>query len=137
MKQSLDKKLVEKYPAIFADRNGDMRETAMCWGFECDDGWYKIIDKLCQEIMWNCGRIIPVATQVKEKYGELCFYINGGSDEVYEAIRKAEKKSLRTCEICGEKGQLRENKGWFKTVCEKHRKEKDVLEEKEETSIHN
>ena len=27
-----------------------MRETAMCWGFECGDGWYNILDMLCGNI---------------------------------------------------------------------------------------
>jgi hypothetical protein len=38
MREELDKKLVEKYPKIFAQRFDDMRTTAMCWGFDCDDG---------------------------------------------------------------------------------------------------
>jgi hypothetical protein len=27
-----------------------MRDTAMCWGFECRDGWYNILDKACSLI---------------------------------------------------------------------------------------
>jgi len=27
-----------------------MKTTAMCWGFECGDGWYNIIDVLCSRI---------------------------------------------------------------------------------------
>ena len=50
MKQELDKALCEKYPLIFADRHGDYVTTAMCWGFECGDGWYNIIDTLCGAI---------------------------------------------------------------------------------------
>lgn len=53
MTNELDKKLVKKYPKIFADRYGDMRNTAMCWGFECGDGWYNIIDLLCSDLQWN------------------------------------------------------------------------------------
>jgi len=53
MTKELDEKLVKKYPKIFADRYGDMRETAMCWGFECGDGWYNIIDLLCSNLQWN------------------------------------------------------------------------------------
>ena len=48
MREELDKKLCEKYPKIFRDRFGDMRTTAMCWGFECGDGWYNILDSLCE-----------------------------------------------------------------------------------------
>lgn len=50
MNNELDKKLCEKYPKIFKDRYADMRTTAMCWGFECGDGWYNIIDRLCSNI---------------------------------------------------------------------------------------
>lgn len=27
-----------------------MRTTAMCWGFECGDGWYQLLDKACAEL---------------------------------------------------------------------------------------
>ena len=47
MRKELDEALVAKYPKIFVDRYGNMQETAMCWGFECGDGWYNIIDTLC------------------------------------------------------------------------------------------
>lgn len=47
MSPELDAKLCEKYPKIFANRNADMKETAMCWGFDHSDGWYTIINHLC------------------------------------------------------------------------------------------
>ena len=50
MNENLDKKLCERYPKIFRDRHGDMKETLMCWGFECGDGWYNIINQLCSNI---------------------------------------------------------------------------------------
>jgi len=53
MTEELDRKLCEKYPEIFKDRNGDMRTTAMCWGFECGDGWYPLIDSLCSSLQWD------------------------------------------------------------------------------------
>jgi hypothetical protein len=53
MSPELDKKLVKKYPKIFADRYGDMCTTCMCWGFECGDGWYWLIDALCSNLQWN------------------------------------------------------------------------------------
>jgi hypothetical protein len=46
MRDELDKKLVETYPELYANRFGDMKETLMCWGFDCGDGWYSIIDTL-------------------------------------------------------------------------------------------
>lgn len=50
MKQEYDDMLCQKYPKIFANRHGDMKTTCMCWGFECGDGWYNLIDHLCANI---------------------------------------------------------------------------------------
>ena len=50
MREELDKKLCEKYPHMFKNRYASMQETAMCWGFSCGDGWYKIINALCFQI---------------------------------------------------------------------------------------
>lgn len=50
MNVNLDAALVKKYPKIFANRFGDPKETLMCWGFECGDGWYDLIDVLCYKI---------------------------------------------------------------------------------------
>jgi hypothetical protein len=46
MNKELDAKLVADYPELYRNRFGNMRETLMCWGFDCGDGWYQIIDTL-------------------------------------------------------------------------------------------
>lgn len=76
MDKELELKLVEKYPVIFRDYGGDMRETCMAWGMTCGNGWYKLIDNLCQDIMDLIGDndIEVIAEQVKEKFGGLRFY---------------------------------------------------------------
>jgi hypothetical protein len=50
MKKELDEALVAKYPKIFKYRHAPMTHTAMCWGFDCGDGWYNILDVLCGNI---------------------------------------------------------------------------------------
>ena len=67
MKEELDEKLVKKYPKIFKDRYGDMRTTAMCWGFECNDGWYWLIDNLCDSIQSYIDNNSK-KTRIKNKY---------------------------------------------------------------------
>ena len=47
MKTELQNKLYKKYPKIFRQKDLTMKETAMCWGISCGDGWYNIIDTLC------------------------------------------------------------------------------------------
>jgi len=56
MKRELDEELCRKYPLIFKNRHAHMTETAMCWGFECGDGWYNIIDVLCG-LLYNDYRL--------------------------------------------------------------------------------
>ena len=123
----LDKKLVEKYPDIFRDRRGNPRETLMCWGFECGDGWYNIIDTLCNNIQMhvNIKRCAPVvATQVKEKFGTLRFYYDGGDERIDSLVSLAENWSASVCEVCGERGKLRDDNRWFYTACDDHVRKK-------------
>lgn len=136
MNDGLDKLLCEKYPKIFVNRNGDPKETLMCWGFECGDGWFNIIDQLCSNIQhridWRqeqkekygrgegCKQV--VAVQIKEKFGTLRFYTEGGDEEIYGMIRMAESMSCVTCEVCGSPGKQRHG-GWIRTLCDVHAKQ--------------
>jgi len=118
MREELDKKLVATYPNLYKQRNMSMQQTAMCWGFSCGDGWYDIINELSAKL----EPLGAVAVQVKEKFGGLRFYIEGidksVSEEVYAAISEAEGKSYKTCESCGEPGELK-GQGWVITMCNK------------------
>lgn len=93
---------------------------------ECDDGWLQLIHDLIEELI-ACGWDKKV-TQIKEKFGGLRFYIGSGTQEIYDIISKYEDLSNITCEVCGEKGELRDDCGWrggrwYKTMCDKHYQE--------------
>jgi hypothetical protein len=61
--------------------------------------------------------------QVKEKFGGLRFYVNCRNDAaIRQRIGTAAQESFRTCEICGQPGELRED-SWIKTLCGKHASE--------------
>lgn len=57
--------------------------------------------------------------QIKEKFGDLRFYITGGDSEVNGMISFAEYLCRRTCEVSGEKGELHVRGSWFKTLAPK------------------
>jgi len=82
MKPELEEKLLKKYPKIFRQRWLDPKDTCMCWGIETEDGWYFLIDNLCRCIQSriDCNRHAVSyqveASQVKEKFGTLRFYID-------------------------------------------------------------
>jgi hypothetical protein len=135
MKQELDKLLCEKYPKMLVNRNKPMTETCMCWGFECGDGWFQILDSLMSNIQhyidWNNKNFekgykqykqVPQVTldQVKEKFGTLRFYYTGGDDVIDGMVRMAESMSAVTCEQCGNPGTTG-GQGWITTLCETHR----------------
>lgn len=50
MRNELDKLLCEKYPKMMVNRNKPMTETCMCWGFDCGDGWFNILNLLMGNI---------------------------------------------------------------------------------------
>jgi hypothetical protein len=50
MKDELQKKLFDKYPDIFRHKNYPPSKSLICFGCECDDGWYNILDALCRSI---------------------------------------------------------------------------------------
>ena len=126
MKKELDKKLIEAFPLLYRDRHASMRTTAMCWGFSCNDGWFDIIwdlssklEPLLQKFHDEYPDIEspPRASQVKEKFGGLRFYMTTASDEMYDLIAEAESLSYKTCETCGKPGEERGN-GWIRTLCD-------------------
>jgi hypothetical protein len=159
MKRELDEALCAKYPLIFKDRNASMQVTAMCWGLECGNGWYNIIDTLCGlltsdyrsaksrydhlletgvgNILYGAKTVtqealdeakakldeetlkVPVAVQVKEKFGGLRFYVQAATDKHYNFISFAENMSYRTCEDCGAPGKTYTD-GWHTTLCDIH-----------------
>jgi len=124
MHEELDKKLVKDFPLLFTDRHGDMKETCMCWGFDCGNGWYKLIREASEKLepliaqykKEHPGDYHPRAVQVKEKFGTLRFYMSSETDEMGMILTEVEDKSDTICEECGSVGELRTG-GWLKTLC--------------------
>ena len=106
-----------------------MSETCMCWGICVDSGWLKLIDTLCEEIAQHVetentygdtGKTLHFeAVQVKEKFGGLRFYYDGGDERISGMVNMAQAMSFNICETCGNAGQLYRRKGgfWIKTLC--------------------
>jgi hypothetical protein len=122
MKKELQDTLFNKYPKIFRQRTLPMAETAMCWGIDTGDGWYKIIDLLCELLQWDIdNNNYPQieAVQVKEKFGGLRFYTNWKNDQQSGMIKYAEQLSNYVCEDCGTMEGVTQTKGWIVTLCPK------------------
>ena len=119
------KQMEERFPKMFANPYG---------GFCVSEGWWPIIETLCSNIQshtdwWNKNRenrpIVEqvVVAQIKEKFGGLRFYYEGGDDQISGMVRMAEAWANNTCENCGAPGKRREG-GWIKTLCDHHEAER-------------
>jgi hypothetical protein len=120
MSPEKEEELKSKYPHIFNQKH---------FYFDCGDGWYDLINTLChgaqEHINWtvkamhnNNNKFCPqiTAVQVKEKFGSLRFYYDGGDDYIRGMVSFAESMSAKTCENCGEKATVKTN-GWIKNLC--------------------
>lgn len=134
MDTKLQLELSKKYPILYRYTQEKTKPVVpMAFGFECGNGWYKIIDELSAEIEKYNEKLMAtdlpedekypvVAMQVKQKYGGLRFYISGAPDFIHDLVDKAEDESYKTCEICGATEKVTcEGRHWVKTLCEKCR----------------
>jgi hypothetical protein len=75
-----------------------------------DDATYKLVPDAVPQL---------IVMQVKEKFGTLRFYADGGDTTTYCMINMAESMSSCTCEQCGSPGILRSSR-WARTLCDLH-----------------
>jgi len=96
--------------------------------FECGSGWYAILDSLffqLRMIIAMSPKPIKIRiTQIKEKFGELCFYyfIEGKYSPEVQAriaatVHMTERLSSRMCEECGATQNIGHTRGWVRTLC--------------------
>jgi len=152
MDEKLQKMLKQDHPELFEllyideepdeetkDRIEDGMGLSIEWfGIECDDGWYDLIDTLCDTIDMLCQREkdkIPQVHQIKEKFAGLRFYLGGihtkYADRISGAVSMAEKMSYNICEKCGTTEDVTVDEGgWIKTKCKKCREEEKTPLEK-------
>lgn len=64
--------------------------------------------------------VYPHLVQVKEKFGDLRYYVDNLADELYPLVDLAERLCRYTCEECGTPGHKRENLGWVRVLCDHH-----------------
>ncbi len=122
MKPEMQEKLIRNFPFIFAETNKTPKESAMAFGIATGEGWYWIINHLCRALQGRTnefGEPQVIASQVKEKFGGLRFYVNGASDEQYSLIHFTESLSFSVCEDCGAMGNVSlRRRGWIRTLCD-------------------
>jgi hypothetical protein len=102
MKQELDKLLCERYPKMMVNRNKPMQETCMCWGFECGDGWFNILDQLMGNIQHHIDWKLR-QQRIATDYNAMATQAKAGNFDLFEENMKdtanLEYKEKRLAEI--------------------------------------
>ena len=115
-------RMEKAYPKMFSQPYG---------GIAVGEGWWTIIGVLCANIQQHLDwvnrkeQVVPqvVVAQIKEKFGGLRFYYDGGDATIDGMVRMAEEWANRTCETCGNPGRQRGG-GWIRTLCDEHERER-------------
>ena len=115
------KRMEERFPKMYKGRYG---------GFAIGKGWWPLIERLSETIQHHVdskqkhGEECPqvIVQQVKEKFGTLRFYYDGGDEFIHGAVWLAESITGMLCEECGGIGKTREG-GWIRTLCDAHEAE--------------
>jgi hypothetical protein len=158
MTPELDQHIREKYPLIFSqpcemsigdgwfdiidvlcaniqghiDNVARQRRWAIEWNDQVNDpnddwsdkGYIKREERKVPELVEQV-----VATQIKEKFGTLRFYYQGGDNYIRGLESMADSMSARICEDCGKPGK-KTTGGWIRTLCEEHTHEKEIQDER-------
>ena len=131
---TFSERMEKTYPKMFAEPYG---------GFAVGAGWWPILESLCRNIQshidwrqeqkekYNRGEVCSqvVVEQIKEKFGGLRFYYQGGDDTIDGMVRMAESWAAHSCEECGKPGKSRSG-GWIRTLCDEHEAERQAAQEK-------
>lgn len=105
---------------IIPDLYESMQQHKLCVG----PGWHPLLDRFAKNIDYQVskGDMPPVfISQVKEKFGTLRIYTQGGNEltSILEAF--VEDLSGYYCEDCGKLATMGNKQGWFRTTCEDHK----------------
>lgn len=132
-----NRELIEKYPwlqirNVWTGELVEPKDYEFTWLDDLPDGWRKAfglqmveeLDKILKKANYQSKYQI---TQIKEKYGFLCWYDNGvptGASKEYDKwLAKYEELSKHTCLICGKPGEIDYKQYWLMPLCDKCRKE--------------
>ena len=94
-------------------------------GVECRDGWYDLLVDLIGKLL-KLEEEEPdtfesfAVVQIKQKFGELRFYVEGdpenGMRRIHSLIGAYEYRSLSICEICGKPAKV-QTMNYIQSLC--------------------
>ena len=95
--------LYEKFPHLYRERTAPLESSGMGWGFQCEDGWYKIIYEMSKKIdkISTEGEHAPAISLVsRHEDGTLYVAVSNITPPVADIVTRATEQSRLTCEFC-------------------------------------
>jgi hypothetical protein len=95
--------LYEKFPHLYRERTAPLESSHMAWGFQCENGWYKIIYEMSKKIdkISIEGVHAPAISLVsRHEDGTLYVAVSNITPPVADIITSATEQSRLTCEFC-------------------------------------
>lgn len=87
MKREHDEYLCKVYPKMMINRNLHMTETCMCWGFECGDGWFQILNQLMGNIQHHIDWKVR-QHEVAIKFNTIAEQLKAGDSTLFDEEHK-------------------------------------------------
>lgn len=114
-----DHAFIARFPEVFGPTDR-LQPLIDYQGIAVHDGWIPLLDQLCCALtdVIRADQLSFQATQVKEKFGQLRFYAQGGTARTRALIDAAELRSGTICEGCGDTSYLRNRGGLITTICD-------------------
>jgi hypothetical protein len=116
MDAALEDRLKAAFPRLY-------RAGVSC---ECHNGWFALVWRLSGQLeeLISQGPEAEQATyfavQVKEKWGQLRFYLSASTEAMFQATEAALEESGYLCEVCGAPGTIVHQSGWVMARCPSH-----------------
>ena len=95
--------LYEKFPHLYRERTAPLESSHMAWGFQCENGWYKIIYEMSKKIdkISTEGEHAPAISLVsRHEDGTLYVAVSNITPPVADIVMSATEQSRLTCEFC-------------------------------------
>ena len=95
--------LYEKFPHLYRERTAPLESSHMPWGFQCENGWYKIIYEMSKKIdkISTEGEHAPAISLVsRHEDGTLYVAVSNVTPPVADIVTRATEQSRLTCEFC-------------------------------------
>ena len=122
-----NQKLIEKYPWLQFKKSTFeytwLDDLPIGWRIAFGNKMIRELDKILRKANYQNNYQI---TEIKEKYGQLCWYSNGVPSNIIKDYNKWYdkyiNKSIKTCIECGKKGKIDYKNYWKIPLCKRCRK---------------